>query len=426
MTQRFFRDGAITAAALDAAETVARVEIEAIAGAFGPGAVARSLRLVRHRGGARRHPRAERILRRRHHAGRARPAAPPHARRRARLAPQAQRAQRRARAGAGGRPRDHDGGRRRAPGRAHRSRSAVRCASACSTISSGARSTRTRARRRSSASSSATASIARRRFASAISRRRSTAARVAAPDADAREAGRVGRAGCTRSGCRSRTTGFHKHGAYILQNADMPGFSAGEQSRLALLVFGCRGGLAKIGGALGDKAGPRGRARRCASRSSSITRARRSRCRGSRSKVARDIRFGISRRWLAAHPLTDYLLAKERAQWAELGHPWRVASPLTPRAGTTPRQRRTSRPRRASRWASGHARASARSRDELGARAPDRRVARRARRARARGRSGNRSRATAPAACTPRARRHARGARDHSPRASASSMPRRW
>ena len=36
MTQRFFRDGAITAAALDAAETVARAEIEAIAGAFGP------------------------------------------------------------------------------------------------------------------------------------------------------------------------------------------------------------------------------------------------------------------------------------------------------------------------------------------------------------------------------------------------------
>jgi exopolyphosphatase/guanosine-5'-triphosphate,3'-diphosphate pyrophosphatase len=41
--------------------------------------------------------------------------------------------------------------------------------------------------------------------------------------------------------------------------------------------------------------------------------------------VARDIRFGISRRWLAAHPLTDYLLAKERAQWAELGYPWRMA-----------------------------------------------------------------------------------------------------
>ena len=78
--------------------------------------------------------------------------------------------------------------------------------------------------------------------------------------------------------------GFHKHGAYILQNADMPGFSAGEQGRLALLVFGCRGRLAKIGERhrrQGLSARPSSRS---ASRSSSITRARRSRCRGSRSR----------------------------------------------------------------------------------------------------------------------------------------------
>ena len=37
MTQRFFPDGAITASAMQAAETEARVEIEAIARGFGPG-----------------------------------------------------------------------------------------------------------------------------------------------------------------------------------------------------------------------------------------------------------------------------------------------------------------------------------------------------------------------------------------------------
>ena len=52
-------------------------------------------------------------------------------------------------------------------------------------------------------------------------------------------------------------TGFHKHGAYILQNADMPGFSAGEQGRLALLVFGCRGRLEKIGRLARPRRGPR-------------------------------------------------------------------------------------------------------------------------------------------------------------------------
>jgi exopolyphosphatase/guanosine-5'-triphosphate,3'-diphosphate pyrophosphatase len=40
--------------------------------------------------------------------------------------------------------------------------------------------------------------------------------------------------------------GFHKHGAYILQNADMPGFAAREQTDLAWLVLGCRGTLAKL------------------------------------------------------------------------------------------------------------------------------------------------------------------------------------
>ncbi len=46
--------------------------------------------------------------------------------------------------------------------------------------------------------------------------------------------------------------GFHKHGAYILQNADMPGFSSREQQAMALLVLCCRGGLAKMVPALAD------------------------------------------------------------------------------------------------------------------------------------------------------------------------------
>jgi exopolyphosphatase / guanosine-5'-triphosphate,3'-diphosphate pyrophosphatase len=39
---------------------------------------------------------------------------------------------------------------------------------------------------------------------------------------------------------------YHKHGAYILENADMPGFSKSDQARLALLVRAQRGGLAKV------------------------------------------------------------------------------------------------------------------------------------------------------------------------------------
>ncbi len=40
-------------------------------------------------------------------------------------------------------------------------------------------------------------------------------------------------------------SGYHKHGAYILENADMPGFSRTDQARLAALVRAQRGALAK-------------------------------------------------------------------------------------------------------------------------------------------------------------------------------------
>jgi exopolyphosphatase/guanosine-5'-triphosphate,3'-diphosphate pyrophosphatase len=39
---------------------------------------------------------------------------------------------------------------------------------------------------------------------------------------------------------------YHKHGAYILENADMPGFSRTDQARLSLLVRAQRGGLYKV------------------------------------------------------------------------------------------------------------------------------------------------------------------------------------
>ncbi len=106
---------------------------------------------------------------------------------------------------------------------------------------------------------------------------------VASPDATLAKlvewAGRLHEVGMSIS-----HDGFHKHGAYILQNADMPGFSAGEQGRLALLVFGCRGRLAKVAGSLGEQGRPRGGAR-AAPRGARPPRAHRDRrCRASRSR----------------------------------------------------------------------------------------------------------------------------------------------
>lgn len=45
-------------------------------------------------------------------------------------------------------------------------------------------------------------------------------------------------------------TSYHKHSAYILANADMPGFSRRDQARLSRLVLGHRGKLERLQGAM--------------------------------------------------------------------------------------------------------------------------------------------------------------------------------
>ncbi len=46
---------------------------------------------------------------------------------------------------------------------------------------------------------------------------------------------------------------YHKHGAYVLENADAPGFAQPELHRLGLLVLGHRGKLRKLEAELGDE-----------------------------------------------------------------------------------------------------------------------------------------------------------------------------
>lgn len=117
--------------------------------------------------------------------------------------------------------------------------------------------------------------------------------------------------------------GFHKHGAYILENADMPGFSAREQHLLSRLVLGCRGGLGKIRAELEFA---EFRALLVTLRLAVIVHHARQPL--ALPRVGLDarkvIRVEFPARWLRAHPLTDLLLACEREEWARAGHRWRV------------------------------------------------------------------------------------------------------
>jgi exopolyphosphatase / guanosine-5'-triphosphate,3'-diphosphate pyrophosphatase len=145
----------------------------------------------------------------------------------------------------------------------------------------------------------------------------------AAPEADMVIAQRVEWAGLLHEiGYTVSHIGYHKHGAYILENADMPGFSAQEQRQLAVLVHGCRGGLSKMEPALRDADGI---AQVLALRLAVLFHHARRAIDTPRIalKAGRKVEFGVSARWLARHPLTSHLLAMEHAEWAALGVPWR-------------------------------------------------------------------------------------------------------
>jgi exopolyphosphatase / guanosine-5'-triphosphate,3'-diphosphate pyrophosphatase len=53
-------------------------------------------------------------------------------------------------------------------------------------------------------------------------------------------------------GCQISHSDYHKHGAYILDNADLSGFAIPELHRLSMLVFGHRGKLKKLEPELDD------------------------------------------------------------------------------------------------------------------------------------------------------------------------------
>jgi exopolyphosphatase/guanosine-5'-triphosphate,3'-diphosphate pyrophosphatase len=114
-------------------------------------------------------------------------------------------------------------------------------------------------------------------------------------------------------------TGYHKHSAYILSNADMPGFSGNEQTRLARLVLAHRGKLGKLE-ALPAKSPdwPLVFALRVAA---AVHRARVDfdlpaiECRGTDS----GFQLALPDDWLEDHPLTAAALEAESDEWRTVG-----------------------------------------------------------------------------------------------------------
>jgi exopolyphosphatase/guanosine-5'-triphosphate,3'-diphosphate pyrophosphatase len=112
---------------------------------------------------------------------------------------------------------------------------------------------------------------------------------------------------------------YHKHSAYVLSNADMPGFSRVEQQRLARIVLSHRGKLEKLGND-GLENGDWNLVFALRLASTLLRRRTRVRLPAFRA-IGSDSRFSLElpKSWLARNALTAAALETEARQWETVG-----------------------------------------------------------------------------------------------------------
>ena len=113
--------------------------------------------------------------------------------------------------------------------------------------------------------------------------------------------------------------GYHKHSAYILSYADMPGFSKMDQAKIALIALGHTGKLAKIAASIEE---PNEWLAVLCLRIAALVHRRRNDLDVSQLQLERHA-DGYALRtdpdWLADHPLTEFNLREEAAEWSRVG-----------------------------------------------------------------------------------------------------------
>jgi exopolyphosphatase/guanosine-5'-triphosphate,3'-diphosphate pyrophosphatase len=117
---------------------------------------------------------------------------------------------------------------------------------------------------------------------------------------------------------------YHKHGAYILNFADMPGFSKKDQARLSLLVLGQRGKLEKLTAL--PQSDETWRLIFCLRLAAVLHRSRDDSMLPDFSlrHTVGGYQFELPADWLVANPLTAAVLADEAIAWQRIGSGLRI------------------------------------------------------------------------------------------------------
>jgi exopolyphosphatase/guanosine-5'-triphosphate,3'-diphosphate pyrophosphatase len=112
---------------------------------------------------------------------------------------------------------------------------------------------------------------------------------------------------------------YHKHGAYILKHADMPGFSTDEQAIISWFTLGHSGKLRKLKAY--RPSWSQWVALLCMRLSALLMRPRENLGRIPLSLMVkgRALTITINAAWLKAHPLTEYSLQNEVNEWEKTG-----------------------------------------------------------------------------------------------------------
>ena len=119
-------------------------------------------------------------------------------------------------------------------------------------------------------------------------------------------------------------SGYHKHSAYIVRNADMPGFSRADQANLSLLLLGHRGSLGKLPTMVATEDDW---SLILALRLAVLFNRRRANRAAPPVALFREdgrFRLEVDKDWLAQHPLSETALENEVDQWKTTGLKFRV------------------------------------------------------------------------------------------------------